>query len=134
MQAADAACAATAAEQKVTLQLLSTGHLVAVLTDARQRDWATLSDQTQNPYYPVQIVGLANLAACQPSAASAAVVDDAHAELEAARLQTAQLQAQMQVLVEAPCWLSNALRSLTPSAAAVHVLVQLRQDDHRTYD
>jgi hypothetical protein len=101
MQTADAACAATAAEQEVMLELLSIGHLVAVLTDARQRDWATLSDNTQQRFSHVQIVGLANLAACQPGAASAAHISDAQAELKAARLQIAQLQAQMQVITEA---------------------------------
>ena len=79
-----------------------------------------------------QIVGLANLAACQPGAAPAAQVSDAQAELEAARLQIAQLQAQMQVIRETPCLLSSAVESFTLSAPAVCVIVQLRKHDPKS--
>jgi hypothetical protein len=44
-----------------------------------------------------QVVDVTDLAASQPSAIAAVDVGDAQAELEAARAQVAQLQAQMQV-------------------------------------
>ena len=97
--------------------------------ETKQPGSATLSNNTQQ-FIHVQIVGVANPAAWQPGAAPAAQVSDAHAQLEAARLQIAQLQAQMQVKIRAPCllpsgedpaFLQRVLSALLCSFAAGHL-------------